>query len=267
MESGIGVHPMSNPRENSGGVSIRIGGNFSGQLAVGNAIKQVKGRSGGRPLRKIKVLFLAANPDTARPLSLAEEVRRIEDEIRASACRDALELISKWAVQPEDLQRVLLAHQPQILHFSGHGNRDGELLFERGSEHIARGTTRDLVGDASSEGVVPGPVGKVALTRLIRAIEGELRVILLNACFSESQAKHLAECVDCAIGMSTAIGDRAAIVFAGAFYRAIGYGRSVQAAFELGVNAIQLLGIPEDATPRLFTRDGLDASKIVLIPS
>ena len=124
-----------------------------------------------------------------------------------------------------------------------------------------------LVSDASVEDVFPGSVGKGVLIRLIRALGGGPRVILLNACFSMSQARALAECVDCAIGMSEAIGDRASIVFAGAFYRAIGYGRSVQAAFDLGVNAMQLLGILEDATPRLFTRDGCEASKIVLIPS
>jgi hypothetical protein len=258
---------MSEPRENSGNVSITIGRDFSGQLAFGNAINQVKGPAGNRSTRKIKVLFLAANPDATRPLSLGEEVRRIEDEIRASARRHALELISKWAVQPEDLQRALLEHRPQVLHFSGHGSRDGELLLERGSEPIPRGAARHLAGSASDGGVLPGVVGQSALVRLIRALEGELRVILLNACFSVSQAEELAECVDCTVGMSAAIGDRAAIVFAGAFYRAIGYGRSIRTAFELGVNAMQLLGIPEDATPRLFTRDGRDASKIVLIPS
>ena len=238
---------MSKPRESSGGVSITIGGDFSGQLAFGNAINQVKGPPAAPPSRKIKVLFLAANPDSTRPLSLGEEARRIEDEIRASACRDAIEFISKWAVQPEDLQRVLLSHRPEVLHFSGHGGRDGELLLERESDRASGGATRHLVSDASVEDVFPGSVGKGVLIRLIRALEGELRVILLNACFSMSQARDLAECVDCAIGMSAAIGDRAAIVFAGAFYRAIGYGRSVQAAFDLGVNAMQLLGIPEDA--------------------
>jgi hypothetical protein len=256
---------MSKPRTNSGGVSITIGGDFSGQLAFGNAIHQVKGPPDDRPARKIKVLFLAANPESTRPLTLGEEVRRIEEEIQASSFRDALEFISKWAVRPEDLQRALLAHRPQVLHFSGHGNRDGELILERGSERTSPGSARHLVIDAPSEAILSGSVGKAALFRLIRALEGELRVVLLNACFSVAQAKELAECVDCSIGMSAAIGDRAAIVFAGAFYRAIGYGRSVQTAFDLGVNAMQLLGIPEDATPRLFTRDGREASKIVLI--
>jgi hypothetical protein len=260
---------MSKARAKNGGVSITITGDLSGQLAIGEAIHQVKGSPGAisSPTGKIKVLFLAANPDATRPLALDEEVRRIEDEIRASAHRDALDLIAKWAVQPEDLQRALLQHRPQVLHFSGHGNRDGGLFLERESDRNAGGAARDLGVDSPGQNVFPRTVGKAALTGLIRALEGELRVVVLNACFSMAQARELTDSVDCAIGMSAAIGDRAAIVFAGAFYRAIGYGRSVRTAFDLGVNAMQLFGIPEDATPRLFTRTGREASRIVLISS
>jgi hypothetical protein len=252
---------------------------MSGQLAIGNAInqigdladgrptRQVQGPPDGRPTPKIKVLFLGANPDSTPPLALVEEVRRIEDEIQASVHRDALEFVSKWGIRPEDLQRVLLAQRPQVLHFSGHGSREGELLLEHGSGRASPGPARHLVVDAPSEPIHRGSVGKAALVGLIRALQGDLRVVLLNACFSMSQAEDLAEYVDSSIGMSAVIGDRAAIVFAGAFYRAIGYGRSVQTAFDLGVNAMQLLGIPEDDTPRLFTRNGCEASKIALIPS
>jgi hypothetical protein len=270
---------MSKQSTNPAGVSITIGGDMSGQVAIGSGncqvkgppdgrpTRQVKGPPDGRPTRKIRVLFLAANPDSTPPLALVEEVRQIEDEIQASAHRDAIEFVSKWGVRPEDLQRVLLAQAPQVLHFSGHGSREGELLLEHGSRRISPGPARHLVVDAPGEPIHRGSVGKAALVGLIRALQGDLRVVLLNACFSMSQAEDLAEYVDGSIGMSAAIGDPAAIVFAGAFYRAIGYGRSVQNAFDLGVNAMQLLGIPEDDTPRLFTRDGCEASKIVLIPS
>jgi hypothetical protein len=125
------------------------------------------------------------------------------------------------------------------------------------------------MGNCSSN-AAPSPfraARRVALVRLLRALVGELGVIVLNASFSVSQAEELAECVDCTVGTSAAIGDRAAIVFAGAFYRAVGYGGSIRTAFEPRINAMQTIGIPEDATPRFFTRDGRDASKVVLIPS
>src|SRR5262249_40348480 len=75
----------------------------------------------------------------------------------------------------------------------------------------------------------------------------------------------IAEVVDCTIGMNQPIGDDAAIVFAASFYRALGFGRSVQEAFELGKVALLLEGLPEDKAPELLARSGIDASKVVLV--
>ena len=79
---------------------------------------------------------------------------------------------------------------------------------------------------------------------------------MLNACYSRPQAEALAQTIDCTVGMNRPIGDEAAIVFAASFYRAIGFGRSVKEAFELGKAALLLEGIPEDQTPELLTRHG-----------
>jgi hypothetical protein len=68
------------------------------------------------------------------------------------------------------------------------------------------------------------------------------------------------------MSMCPAIGDDAAIVFAASFYRALGFGLSVREAFEHGRAALLLEGIPEDRTPELLTREGVDASDLVLIP-
>src|SRR5262249_38171426 len=65
--------------------------------------------------------------------------------------------------------------------------------------------------------------------------------------------------------MNKAIGDRAAITFAASFYRALGFGRSVQEAFEQGKTALLLEGIAEECTPQLHVRKGIDASAIVLV--
>ncbi len=65
----------------------------------------------------------------------------------------------------------------------------------------------------------------------------------VNCCYSRSQAEAIAEHVDCTVGMNMRIGDRAAIIFAASFYRALGFGRSVREAFEQGKVAL-LLGKP-----------------------
>src|SRR5579859_7412551 len=74
---------------------------------------------------KIMVLFLAANPRRTRRLAIDEEMRAIEQKVRAAEHRDALVFQSSWAVRPDDLLQLLNQHRPQIVHFSGHGNKEG----------------------------------------------------------------------------------------------------------------------------------------------
>lgn len=45
----------------------------------------------------------------------------------------------------------------------------------------------------------------------------------------------------------------------------LGFGRSVREAFELGRAALLLEGVPEETTPELLVRKGVDASGLVLI--
>ena len=51
--------------------------------------------------------------------------------------------------------------------------------------------------------------------------------------------------------MNKAIGDQAAIKFATGFYSALSSGESVEFAYKLGYNVIQLDGIAEHLTPVL----------------
>jgi hypothetical protein len=92
-----------------------------------------------------------------------------------------------------------------------------------------------------------------------------IRVVVLNACFSRPQAAAITEVIDCAIGMNSAIGDKAAIVFAAAFYQALGFERSVKDAFESGKAALMLEGIPEEKIPELLVRKGVNPRTIFLI--
>jgi tetratricopeptide (TPR) repeat protein len=191
----------------------------------------------------IKILFLAANPvDTGNRLRLDEEIRRIDHKIRLGTLRSRFELVSDWAVRASDLHQALLRHQPDIVHFSGHGQRGEGIVLE----------------DDDGTGRV---VDRQALADLFRLLKDNIRVVVLNACFSEDQAVGAAESIDFVIGMKDAIGDRAAVVFAADFYQALAFGRSVKEAFDLAVNQLALQGIHGADIPRLLLRDGIDPSK------
>ena len=96
------------------------------------------------------------------------------------------------------------------------------------------------------------PVSARVLERLFSVLKDNIRCVVLNACYSETQAEAISQHIDTVVGMSTAIGDRAAISFSAAFYQALAYGRDLNTAFELGCLQIDLDNIPESETPKLI---------------
>ncbi|MEB3216723.1 MAG: GUN4 domain-containing protein [Nostocales cyanobacterium 94392] len=177
------------------------------------------------------ILILAANPKDTKKLRLDEEVREIEAGLERAKNRDQFILEDKLAVRPRDIQRAMLDLNPQIVHFSGHGEEDEGLIFEDET-----GQTKLVDGEALAE-----------LFKLFPQVE----CVVLNGCYSEVQAIAIAKQVNYVIGMKKAIGDKAAIEFAVGFYDALLSGRPVEFAYKLGCAAIGLAGIPEQLTPIL----------------
>ena len=68
-----------------------------------------------------KVLFLGANGRDTTRLRLNAEVRDIRQELEAADAAHAFQVMVELAVRPTDLQRLLLLHEPDVIHFSGHG--------------------------------------------------------------------------------------------------------------------------------------------------
>lgn len=195
---------------------------------------------------KIVVLFLAANPIDLGQLRLDEEARAIAEMIRKAKHRDAVKLESCWAVQPLDVLQALNEFQPAIVHFSGHGSDQDEIVFQ------------DLHGNAKL-------VSKNAIVQTMMASSENIRLVFFNTCYSRNQAEAVVEHVEAAIGMKTSIGDAAARVFGAQFYSAIGFGHSIGKAFAQAKAAMMLEGIPEEDTPELFIKVGLNADDIVIV--
>jgi hypothetical protein len=78
---------------------------------------------------KIKILFFSGNPQGTTHLKLDEEVREIQTKLRAAEYRESLELITRWAVRPDDLLQCLNEDRPHIVHFSGHGSPTEEIIL------------------------------------------------------------------------------------------------------------------------------------------
>lgn len=184
------------------------------------------------------ILFLSANPKDTLPLRLDEELREIDAGLRRARKHEKFTLSQRWAVRPRDIRQAMLDTKPQIVHFSGHGVAKGGLILE------------DVNGQSQL-------VEPLALAGLFELFENEVECVLLNACYSETQAEAIVNHIGYVIGMSNAIGDKAAIEFAVGFYDALADGKSIEIAYKFGCNAIQLQGIPEHLTPILKARSVL----------
>jgi hypothetical protein len=91
-----------------------------------------------------------------------------------------------------------------------------------------------------------------------------VKLVVLNACYSEPQAEALAAHVDCVVGMGGWFSDAAARSFAIGFYGGLGERESVAVADDQGCAAIGLEGGAEADRPRLKVRSGVDATQLVL---
>lgn len=222
-----------------GAQDVRETGEVVGVDATGSRASVVEQRP---PDRRIRLLFLAANPVDTQPLRLDEEMRAIDNALREAEYRDRFEIAQQWAVRIGDLQTALLRHRPDIVHFSGHGTDSSEIALED-EEGRARAVPRE------------------ALSRLFSILLDNIRCVVLNACYSEHQALAIAEHVDCVVGMTSAVGDADAIAFATGFYQAVGYGRDVETAFNLGTNLMGLRDMPDEDKPKLISKK-IDARQV-----
>ena len=199
-------------------------------------------------MSRLKILFLAANPASSHRLRLDEEARAIEDKLSHSKLRDAIEFCSRWAIRPGDLQQALLEEDPVVVHFSGHGGGAAGIVL-----HSDTGTDERLVSAS-------------ALAQLFAVLGGNIRLVVLNACYSVEQARAVVEQVDFVVGMADSIGDDGATAFAKAFYQGLAYGKSVQTAFDLGLNELHLIGLKDDKdVPVLLVGKDVDATAVTLL--
>ena len=185
--------------------------------------------------QKKRILILASNPRDTSRLRLDAEVREIKDGLQRSRNRDKFTLTQVWAVRANDLRRAMLSFDPQIVHFSGHGSADIGLVLE------------NEFGD-------PQAIRAKALASLFKLFANRVECVVLNACYSEAQAEAIAQHIDYVIGISPEMGDGAAIEFTVSFYDALGAGQSIEFAYKLGCNAIQLAGVPEALIPVLKSK-------------
>ncbi len=193
-------------------------------------------------MTKHTILFLAANPSGVD--GLVREARSIQAELKRSGYRDRFEFVTRWAVEPLDLLRELREVKPTVVHFSGHGGQDGPWF-------------QTAKGDAQV-------VSPAAIAEAFGAAGASVKLVVLNACYSEGQADALLAHVDHVVGIGGSIHEDAARIFAIGFYGGLGEHESIAVAYRQGRTAIDLQGLPDGDRPQLKVRHGVDAARLIL---
>lgn len=165
-----------------------------------------------------KLLFLASNPKGTPNLEINDEIRQARNSLR----RSEFEIDTRQAVSYDDLRLALTQVKPRILHFSGHGSGFKGLVLEDDKGESCLIDTRVLAGLFG-----------------IPSISQHVECVVLNACFSEIQAKAISKNINYVIGMNREVRDDAAIAFTKGFYDALGDGESIENAFQFGKNAFE----------------------------
>lgn len=207
--------------------------------------------------KKIVILFLASNPKCIyrdengvlkeQPkLDLDKEAREIKEAISKSLNRDSIDFQTRWATRVQDLFQAINETNPTIIHFSGHGTTNGELVFQDNLDK-------------------PKKVSNEAIAEMIAASSDDIRMLVFNNCFSSIQAEMIVDKVEATIGMNTTIGDDSAIIFASQLYSAIGFGQPLDKAYAQAKAMLMLENTKEQNTPELFVKEGFEAKDIIFV--
>jgi hypothetical protein len=167
----------------------------------------------------------------------------------------------EWAITPSDLQRVVLKHRPNIIHFSGHGEKS-QIEAKKGTgSFVSKDKVVVPAGIVLQDGNgMKKLVSGVALAGLFGLClrKFPIDLVVFSACHSEEQAIAIAKAgISYVVGMNTAVKDETAMEFSTGLYRGIAAeSGDYEFAFDLAKNNILLMGLDGDNIPVLYKKNG-----------
>src|SRR5262245_17376839 len=129
------------------------------------------------------------------PFDVFLQARAIQGELERSGYRDRFAFETRWAAQPLDLLRDMVKRKPTVVHVCGGRLKEG------GGEPTAGVYVQGADGSAQ---LVPGE----ALADAFESV-GSVKLVILDACYSEHYADAIAAHIDCVIGMTGGTVDQA----------------------------------------------------------
>jgi hypothetical protein len=171
----------------------------------------------------LQILMLSANPTDQVELQLDKEFHLLSDALKETRFHDRFEINYRPSCRIDDISRAILTFRPNILHFSGHGEKNtGGLVFE------------DKTGGKAEV------VKQFHLASLLAGSQDYLKLVILNSCYSDIEAQYMADKIGNVIAMENKISDTDALNFAKQFYTTLGFCGSIDKSFNQAKAAVYL---------------------------
>lgn len=217
-----------------------------------------------------KILFLASNPSNTARLQLTTEHSRVSSKLQEAPQPEKFPLKFRQAVTPSEFAQYLVKEKPDIVHFSGHGDRKKPDVQQVMSE--SRAGRPDLADSApkpqeEESGIflldedkrnahfVNTTFLRFTFKNIVERQKIPIKVVVFNACHSSEQAQAISEVVPYVVGTSWSVSDKAAIAFASGFYFGVAEGMTIENAVNFGIGQALAFNEPEDRF--LLYKDGV----------
>lgn len=199
---------------------------------------------------KLKILFASANPTV--DLNLDNEHREIKKTIDSSNYSEYIEISTQLACQFNDLLDAMNREKPDIIHFSGHGTGEDGLVFSSPLSDTTVTINKDTINEKK---IGIQQVSGEILKDIFATANENLKLIVLNACLSTSQAQEIVKEIGFVIGMNSNIKDSTATIFSRRFYQSLTSDMSIQKSFAQARTQVKLEAPNETETPMMFTQN------------
>ena len=173
------------------------------------------------------------NPINAPGIRPNPEFEEIRDTFEGNK---HFSIISELATTFDKLYDALALHEPNIVHFIGHGKGENGLVLENseGKKHLIQ--TDELID-------------------IFKEYSQDIECLFLNACHSMIQAKAIASHIRCTIGMQGKIKDDMAREFARKFYYALRLENNYEKAFRYAHKTVFKRVKNSTVIPQIFFKD------------
>ncbi len=181
------------------------------------------------------VLIYSSSPKGVSDVRWNNEISQIQSAHRGSTYRSDYDIKLKLTTTKDEFYDGLLRETPHIVHFIGHGSKDG-LYFEKsdGRHHLYKSEQ---------------------LKNIFRLYVNKIHCVFFNSCFSAAQSVVLNNLFPFTIGMDYKIEIDTALKFSEIFYKSYFESSDVSASFYIARESLVDDGLEESKLPLLIEKE------------